>query len=249
MNPVNLPEIANADFSLIALFLRADLIVKAVMSILLIASVWSWAVAIDKWFGLGGAKSKAKRIESAFSAGQSLDGIGDRPSTRGSDAMARVFAAGLREWRDARRPKDLTEQQSNALVERTRAQMGVAVNRESMRMEAGLSTLAIIASSTPFIGLFGTVIGIMNAFRDIAGRGETNLAVVAPGIAEALFATAAGLGAAIPALIFYNMFSGDVSKFTERLDNFAQEFAIRLSRRLSQPGGEREERREERLDI
>ncbi len=127
--------------------------------------------------------------------------------------------------------------------------MGVAVNRESMRMESGLGTLAIIASSTPFIGLFGTVIGIMNAFRDIAGRGETNLAIVAPGIAEALFATAAGLGAAIPALIFYNIFSGDVSKFTERLDNFAQEFSVRLSRRLSQPGGDREERREERMDF
>ena len=157
-----------------------------------------------------------------------------RSSDRGSDAMARVFAAGVREFREARRPKEMNDQQNAALVERTRAQMQVAVNRESMRLESGLGTLAIIASSTPFIGLFGTVIGIMNAFRDIAGRGETNLAVVAPGIAEALFATAAGLGAAIPALIFYNMFSGDVSKFTERLDNFAQEFAVRLSRRLTE---------------
>ena len=248
MNPVALPEIANADFSLLALFMRADIIVKVVMTILAIASVWSWAVAIEKFFGVGGAKSKARRIETAFAAGQSLDGIGDRPSNSGSDAMARVFAAGIREWREARRSKELTEQQSSALVERTRAQMAVAVNRESIRMESGLGTLAIIASSTPFIGLFGTVIGIMNAFRDIAGRGETNLAVVAPGIAEALFATAAGLGAAIPALIFYNMFSGDVSKFTERLDNFAQEFAVRLSRRLAQ-GSDRDERREERLEF
>jgi biopolymer transport protein TolQ len=248
MNPVDLPEITNADFSLIALFMRADIIVKVVMAILAIASVWSWAVAIEKFFGVGSANSKARRIESAFASGQSLDGVGDRPSNGGSDAMARVFAAGIREWREARRTKELTEQQSAALVERTRAQMAVAVNRESIRMESGLQTLAIIASSTPFIGLFGTVIGIMNAFRDIAGRGETNLAVVAPGIAEALFATAAGLGAAIPALIFYNMFSGDVSKFTERLDNFAQEFAVRLSRRLSQ-GTEREERREERLEF
>jgi biopolymer transport protein TolQ len=234
MNPVALPEITNADFSLIALFLKADIIVKVVMGVLAIASVWSWAVAIDKFFGVGGAKSKAKKIENAFWAGQSMDTVGDRVSDRGSDAMARVFAAGVREWREARRPKEMTDQQNAALVERTRAQMQVAVNRESMRMEAGLGTLAIIASSTPFIGLFGTVIGIMNAFRDIAGRGETNLAVVAPGIAEALFATAAGLGAAIPALIFYNMFSGDVSKFTERLDNFAQEFAVRLSRRLTE---------------
>ena len=234
MNPVALPELANADFSLIALFLKADIIVKVVMGILAIASVWSWAVAIDKFFGVGGAKSRAKKIENAFWAGQSMDNVGERVSDRGSDAMARVFAAGVREWREARRPKEMTDQQNAALVERTRAQMQVAVNRESMRMESGLGTLAIIASSTPFIGLFGTVIGIMNAFRDIAGRGETNLAVVAPGIAEALFATAAGLGAAIPALIFYNMFSGDVSKFTERLDNFAQEYAVRLSRRLTE---------------
>ena len=234
MNPVALPELANADFSLIALFLKADIIVKVVMAILAVASVWSWAVAIDKFFGVGGAKSKAKKIENAFWAGQSMDNVSDRVSDRGSDAMARVFAAGVREFREARRPKEMNDQQNAALVERTRAQMQVAVNRESMRLESGLGTLAIIASSTPFIGLFGTVIGIMNAFRDIAGRGETNLAVVAPGIAEALFATAAGLGAAIPALIFYNMFSGDVSKFTERLDNFAQEFAVRLSRRLTE---------------
>ena len=234
MNPVALPELTNADFSLIALFLKADIIVKVVMGILAIASLWSWAVAFDKFFGVRGANSKAKKIESAFWAGQSMDNVGDRVSDRGSDAMARVFAAGVREWREARRPKELTDPQNAALIERTRAQMQVAVNRESMRMEAGLGTLAIIASSTPFIGLLGTVVGIMNAFRDIAGRGETNLAVVAPGIAEALFATAAGLGAAIPALIFYNLFSGDVSKFTERLDNFAQEFAVRLSRRLTE---------------
>ena len=123
---------------------------------------------------------------------------------------------------------------AKSIVERASAQMDVAVNRETARMEAGLSTLAIIASSTPFIGLLGTVIGIMNSFRDIAAKGETNLTVVAPGIAEALFATALGLFAAIPALIFYNKFSSDISAFSERMGNFASEVSVRLSRRLNE---------------
>ncbi|MDZ4761644.1 MAG: protein TolQ [Alphaproteobacteria bacterium] len=234
MDPTALPEIGNQDFSLVSLFLRADIIVQMVMGALLIASVWSWAVAIDKWFGVGAAKSRARKFEKAFWAGQPIDEMSDRASDKGSDAMARVFVAGSREWRESRRLATATEAQTAALIERARAQMQVAVSRESERMESGLGTLAIIASSAPFIGLFGTVIGIMNAFRDIAAARETNLAVVAPGIAEALFATAMGLGAAIPALIFYNKFSGDIAKFTDRLDLFAQEFGVRLSRRLTE---------------
>ena len=160
-----------------------------------------------------------------------MDEAGDRVSDRPAEAMARVFSAGAREWRESRRgaPGDET---SKAIVERASAQMDVAVNRETARMEMGLSTLAIIASSAPFIGLFGTVVGIMNSFRNIAAQGETNLTVVAPGIAEALFATGLGLFAAIPALIFYNKFSSDVSAFSERLANFAQEVTVRLSRRM-----------------
>lgn len=235
MDPVALPEIATQDFSLVALFMRADPIVKSVMALLAIMSIWSVAVAIDKWLGLSGAKSKAKRFENAFWSGRQLDDMGDRVSERGSDAMARVYAAGSREWREARL-KDATPDQANAVVERARSQMDVAVSRETVRMESGLSTLAIVASSAPFIGLLGTVIGIMNSFRDIAARGETNLTVVAPGIAEALFATALGLGAAIPALIFYNIFSSDVSKFSERLSLFASEVVVRLSRRISDRG-------------
>jgi biopolymer transport protein TolQ len=144
-----------------------------------------------------------------------------------------VFVAGSRVWREARRASaTTTETQASAMVERARAQMQVAVGRETMRIESGLQTLAIIASSTPFIGLFGTVIGIMNAFNAIGSQQQTSLAVVGPAIAEALLATGMGLGAAIPALIFYNKFASDVGKFTERLDMFAQEFAVRLSRRL-----------------
>jgi biopolymer transport protein TolQ len=233
MDPVALPALTSQDFSLLSLFMKSDPIVKGVMAILVIASVWSWAVAIDKWFSVMGAKSRARKVEGAFWSGQPIEEASDRVSEKASDAMARVLAAGSREWRDARRLKELTDDQAGSMVERARAQMDVAVNREAQRMETGLGTLAIVASASPFIGLFGTVVGIMNAFRDIAANGETNLTVVAPGIAEALFATAMGLAAAIPALIFYNKFSGDISAFTERLSMFAQEVGVRLSRRVS----------------
>lgn len=233
MDPVALPDVANQDYSLIALFMAADPIVKGVMVVLAIASIWSWAVAIDKWFGVGAARARARRFEHAFWSGQPLEDASDRVSDRASDAMARVFSAGAREWRESRRGNQ-TADEAQAMVERAKAQMDVAVTRETLRLESGLSTLAIVASSSPFIGLLGTVIGIMNSFRDIAARGETNLTVVAPGIAEALFATALGLAAAIPALIFYNKFSGDISAFSERMTNFAQEVAVRLSRRTTE---------------
>jgi biopolymer transport protein TolQ len=232
--PEALPEIAaNADYSLLALFLRADPIVKGVMIILAIASVWSWAVAIDKWFSVSGARARAKRLEQAFWAGQPLEDMDGRVTDRPAEALARVFVAGQREWRDGRRGGD---EQNRQIVERSSAAMEAAANREAQRMESGLPTLAIIASSTPFIGLLGTVVGIMNSFRDIAARGETNLTVVAPGIAEALFATGLGLFAAIPALIFYNKFSSDVSAFADRMSTFAQEVSVRLSRRLNDRG-------------
>lgn len=231
------PVVSAEDFSLLALFMRADIIVKVVMGILALASVWSWAVAIDKWLSVGGAKSRAKRIEQAFWSGQPMEDMDSRVTEKSSEAMARVFSAGAREWREGRRTGGSEE--SQAIVQRASAQMDVAVSRETARMESGLSTLAIIASSTPFIGLLGTVIGIMNSFRDIAAKGETNLTVVAPGIAEALFATALGLFAAIPALIFYNKFSADISSFSERMQNFAAEVSVRLSRRLANPSSDR----------
>ncbi len=232
MDPIALPEVTAGSFSLINLFMEADIIVKAVMVILLVASVWSWAVAIDKWFSLMGANAKASRFENAFWSGQPLDEMTERSSRNSGDAMARVFAAGATEWRDARRVTSPSGADLSAIVDRARSQMSVSAGRESIQMEKGLSTLAIIASASPFIGLLGTVIGIMNAFRDIAAQGETNLTVVAPGIAEALFAPAMGLAAAIPALVFYNKFSGDIAKFGERLDMFSQEFAVRLDKRL-----------------
>jgi biopolymer transport protein TolQ len=232
MDPIAMPEVTTEDFSLLSLFLRADPIVQVVMAILVVCSVWSWAVAVDKWFSLMGARGKANKFENAFWSGQPIEDAADRGVSKNADAMARVFQAGAQEWRDARRVATHDEADAAAVLDRAKTQMSVAVTREAMRLETGLATLAIIASASPFIGLFGTVIGIMNAFREIAAQGETNLTVVAPGIAEALFATALGLGAAIPALIFYNKFSGDISRFSERLETFAQEFGVRLSKRL-----------------
>ncbi len=231
--PEALPNaLATQDFSLIALFLRADPFVQVVMGILALSSIWSWAVAIDKWFAVSGARARAKKFEQAFWAGQPLDDINERVTDKPAEAMARVFTAGAREWRESRRGA-AGDDTNKAIVERASQQMDVTVSRETARMESGLSTLAIIASSSPFIGLLGTVIGIMNSFRNIASQGETNLTVVAPGIAEALFATGLGLFTAIPALIFYNKFSSDVGAFSERMGNFAQEVSIRLSRRLN----------------
>src|SRR5690606_18552489 len=149
MDPNALPDVVSQDFSLMALFLRSDPIVKAVMVILVVASVWSWAVAIDKWFGIMGVRSRARRVEQALQSGHSLEEF-DRASDRGGDAMARVLAAGARELREGRRGGG---DDAHAVSERARSQMEVAVNRETLRLESGLSTLAIIASSAPFIGL------------------------------------------------------------------------------------------------
>lgn len=233
--PAEIGEVASSEeFSFVSLILKAGPVVKLVMLVLVVMSIWSWMVTFDKWTGMAATRSKGKKFEEAFWSGQPLDEMDDRVGDKPSDALARVYSAGSREWREARRLRSLNDSVATSLLQRARSQMGVAVNRESSKMEKGLSTLAIIASSAPFIGLFGTVWGIMTAFRDIGMAGETNLAVVAPGMAEALFATALGLLAAIPAMIFYNKFSGDVNKFVEHMDTFAEEFTVRISRRLAE---------------
>ena len=222
------------DFSIMSLILAAGPVVKAVMAILLLMSVWSWAIAFEKWLSVGAVRSKAKRFEKAFWSGQPLDDMENRIGNSGGDALARVFSSGNREWRDARHIKDMRLDEANSLMERARTQMNITIARESQRLSGGLSTLAIIGSSAPFIGLFGTVWGIMNSFRSIAAAQESNLAVVAPGIAEALFATALGLFAAIPAVVFYNKFQSDIGKVGDNMETFSDEFAVRLSRRLNE---------------
>jgi len=223
-----------ADYSFVGLFLRADIIVKAVMVGLALASVWSWAIVVDKQLQMGGLRRKAKKFEEEFWAGRSLDELDRTFASNPKDPMSRVFAAAMSEWREG---KSVTgDRQLLGLKERIDRVMNVAVQRELSKLEGGLGILASIGSTAPFVGLFGTVWGIMNSFRAIAASRDTNLAVVAPGIAEALFATALGLLAAIPAVVFYNKFSSDIAKYAVRLEGYADELSAILSRRMSGGG-------------
>jgi len=226
---------SNADqITIVSLFLQADPVVKGVMLILAIASIWSWAVAVDKWLHFGELDSNARKFERQFWSGRTMEDVedgGDRPR----DALTRVFAAASREWREARRA-GLTGDAPQMMLDRVDRLMQAQISREMQRASRNLGVLATVGASAPFIGLFGTVWGIMNAFTNIAAQQQTNLAVVAPGIAQALFATAMGLAAAIPAVIFYNKFTGDLDRFGDRLDTFSDEVAARLSRRLSERG-------------
>jgi len=220
--------------TVLSLFLQADPVVKVVMLILAIASIWSWAVAVDKWLQFGDLEQSARKFERDFFSGRSVDEIDDRGSDRPRDALSRVFAAASREFREARRTGIPTGDAANLLLARADRLMQAQVSRELGRASRNLGVLATVGAASPFIGLFGTVWGIMNAFTDIAQQQQTNLAVVAPGIAEALFATGLGLVAAIPAVIFYNKFSGDLDRFADRLETFSDEVAARLSRRLGE---------------
>ncbi|WP_395777024.1 MotA/TolQ/ExbB proton channel family protein [Aquidulcibacter sp.] len=220
-------------FSFLDLFLKADWIIKAVMIGLALASVWSWAVAIDKWLQIRKLEEGARIIEAALAEGRGVDAIEE--SAKPGDAMARVVAIGMAEARLARRIPNQTEAGLGRAIERMERVMQAATAREMARAERGLGVLATIGSSAPFVGLFGTVWGIMNAFRGIAQSRDTNLAVVAPGIAEALFATALGLLAAIPAVIFYNWLAGSLDRFATRLDALSDDVIARVSRRLQEP--------------
>ncbi len=220
-------------FSFLDLFLKADWIVKAVMIGLALASVWSWAVAIDKWLQIRKLEAGARVVEASLAEGRGIDAIEE--SAKPGDAMARVVAVGMAEVRLARRIPNQTEIGLSRAIERMERVMQAATAREMARAERGLAILATIGTSAPFVGLFGTVWGIMNAFRGIAQSRDTNLAVVAPGIAEALFATALGLLAAIPAVIFYNWLAGSLDRFATRLDALSDDVIARVSRRLQDP--------------
>jgi biopolymer transport protein TolQ len=214
------------------LFIEADPVVKGVMLILAVMSVASWAIAVDKWLHFGELDANARKFEREFWSGRSMDEMDDR-GDRPRDAMSRVFAAAQREWRETRRA-GAGPDNGQMMLDRVDRLMQAQISREMSRASKSLGFLATTGASAPFIGLFGTVWGIMNAFTNIAAQQQTNLAVVAPGIAEALFATALGLVAAIPAVIFYNKFTGDLDRFADRLDTFADEVNARLSRRLGE---------------
>ncbi|WP_425410134.1 protein TolQ [Hyphococcus sp.] len=222
-----------ADFSLWSLFLRADPVVKTVMGILVIASIWSWAVIIDKSLTFGRLKSKSNKFEDQFWSGKPLDDLYRKTRDRQDHPMARVFAAAMEEWSSAK-----TSGRSEALTISARDRidkiLNVSVSRELEKAEKSLGVLATVGSAAPFVGLLGTVWGIMNAFQAIALTKDTNLAVVAPGIAEALFATALGLLAAIPAVVGYNRYSSALNSFAVRLQGFADEFSAILSRQLDE---------------
>ncbi|HUJ96660.1 MAG TPA: protein TolQ [Stellaceae bacterium] len=225
------------DLSIISLFLQADLIVKVVMFLLLAASFWSWAVIFDKLIKLRRLRRDAEHFEESFWSGGSLDDLYDRIGQRPLDPMSAVFAAAMREWRrSAAKGLAASSTLRTNLQERIERVMHVTLGREMERLERFMPFLATVGSTSPFVGLFGTVWGIMNSFQSIAASKNTSLAVVAPGIAESLFATALGLVAAIPAVIAYNKFSTDFGRYAGRLDGFATEFGAILSRQLDEKG-------------
>ncbi len=225
------------DLSIWGLFLQADLIVKMVMLVLGASSVWSWAIIFDKWMTFKSINSKAHKFETAFWSGEALEKLYKRISGNPNDPMARTFCAGMNEWKltvegTARFDGDLRA----GLQQRIDRAMSTSINREINVLERYMAFLATVGSTAPFVGLFGTVWGIMNSFSAIAGSQNTSLAVVAPGIAEALFATAIGLVAAIPAVVAYNKFSTDLGRYQDRMDAFTSEFSAILGRHLEQQG-------------
>ena len=227
---------AASTVSLWDLFWQAGFIVKLVMMGLLAASVWTWAIIIDKSMRFGRFRRQLNKFESNFWSGQSLEDLYHNLSERKTSGMGALFVAAMREWKKsfekgARSPLGLQTRIDKA--------MDVTLAREMDDLESRLGFLATIGSAAPFIGLFGTVIGIMTSFQAIAGSQQTSLAVVAPGIAEALLATAIGLVAAIPAVIAYNKLSSDVGKLALRLESFADEFSAILSRQIDEKSSAR----------
>lgn len=217
------------DFSMWGLFARATLTVKLVILILVSASVWSWSIIIQKTLIYRTARTEADAFDRAFWSGDPLDQLYEQIGPEPDGRAERIFASGMTEWRRSHRNDGGLIAGAQARIDRS---MDVAINKEAEDLRKGLPILATVGSTAPFIGLFGTVWGIMNAFIEIAEQQNTNLAVVAPGIAEALLATGLGLLAAIPAVIFYNKLSADSDRIVAGYEAFADEFATILSRQL-----------------
>jgi biopolymer transport protein TolQ len=217
------------DFSLLALFARATFIVKAVMLMLMIASFWSWAIIIQKHLRFRKARSEAAAFDAAFWSGEPLDELFEKIGSQPNTSPERVFCAGMLEWRRSHRQDGRLITGATARIDRS---MDVAIAKESRSLSKGLTFLATVGSASPFVGLFGTVWGIKTAFEEIALAQSTNLAVVAPGIAEALLATGLGLLAAIPATVFYNKLTDDSEAVVGGFEAFADEFSTILSRQL-----------------
>ncbi len=228
VNAVNLAA-PGGDLSLVGLFLQADIVVKLVMLLLLLASVWVWAIVFDKVFALRRVNREADAFEDRFWSGGSLEDLYDQEGARPANPMAAVFGAAMGEWRRSARVAG-ADMARGSVRDRIDRAMNVTVIREMERLERWMVFLASVGSIAPFVGLFGTVWGIMHSFSAIAAMHNTDLAVVAPGIAEALFATAIGLVAAIPAVLAYNQISTSLARFASRLEGFGSEFSAILSR-------------------
>lgn len=226
------------DISIVGMFWNAHLVVKCVMLGLLFSSVWCWAIIINKLIVFRTMRKEMDRFEQIFWSGQSLEELYTTSSQRETLGMATLFVAAMREWKRSFQNVGASFMGLHARLEKV---LDVSIAREVERLESGLIVLATVASTAPFVGLFGTVWGIMTSFRSIAASKNTSLAVIAPGLAEALLATAIGLFAAIPALIFFNNLQGVVAKNQARMESFADEFSSILSRQIDQHvGGERD---------
>ena len=228
--------VPGGEVSLWALFWEAGWVVKAVMIGLLLASIWTWAIIIDKALSYARMRRTLNRFEQIFWSGQSLEELYRNLSERRTTGMASIFVAAMREWKKS---FEKGSRSMHGLQTRIDKAMDLALTREMERLESKLGFLASIGAAAPFIGLFGTVVGIMTSFQAIAGSKSTNLAVVAPGIAEALLATAMGLLAAIPAVIAYNKLSSDAAKLGGRMEGFADEFSAILSRQIDEKVAQR----------
>ena len=225
--------VTSHDLSIWGLFLAADMVVKAVMLMLVLASIWSWAIIFEKLKTIRKENRLADDFEDEFWSGGAIDRLYDDLGAEPDGMMPRVFSAAMREWRrtGARGSSEKNSVSINQRIDRT---MAVTISKEISLMEKGMTFLASVGSVAPFVGLFGTVWGIMNSFQSIAQSKNTSLAVVAPGIAEALFATALGLAAAIPAVVAYNRFSSQIENLASRLETFSGEFSTILSRQLDE---------------
>ncbi|MFV0279260.1 MAG: protein TolQ [Rhodoblastus sp.] len=235
MNPAELAAPV-AEVSIWSMFMHASIVVQAVMIGLLGASVWCWTIIVDKALLFRRTRKSMDQFEETFWSGRSLEELYATLSERPTSGMASLFVAAMREWKRSFQSAHASFVGLQARIEKV---LDVSIAREVERLESNLLVLATVASAGPFVGLFGTVWGIMTSFRSIAASKNTSLAVVAPGIAEALFATAIGLFAAIPALIAYNKMQGDVAKTQARLESFADEFSAILSRQIDQHAGDR----------
>ena len=223
----------SVDFSMLSLFLRADFVVKSVILILIVSSLYSWNIIVAKILRIRQLKQMEKEFEDIFWSGNSFEDLYETLNFNQLDPKSKIFCAAIAEWKKSKSLSDKNSSSSiSFLKDRMHRSMIVVFNKESEVIEKNLTFLATAGSTAPFIGLFGTVWGIMNSFKSIAVAQNTNLSIVAPGIAEALFATALGLFVAIPAVVAYNKISSDLSKYFISLETFMDEFTTIFFRQL-----------------